>query len=383
MRRHDTNRKSETRRGGAGRPAFLLILAAFAGGCATAPTSSSPGQRTAPGPETPAAEAAADSARGDTADVGAAGVGGDSVAIDAAAATDSATHLEARLVELARASRGPEPELLPIKPFGVSWTPSPKEGHAFSVRVYERPTGRKPVAIAGEFAGKAVRFARLEPGGAWFGIGAVPIGHSDPATLALRMEFSDGSTYEQSTRIAVEGTNYPSSNLSVDPRYSSPPPEVLERIRRESALVRRTLETVTPEWRIAGPFRAPRPIDVTSPFGQARMFNGELRSRHTGLDLRGQTGAPVRAAAAGRVALARDLYFAGNAVFIDHGLGVYTGYFHLSRIGVEEGDEVEAGTLLGEVGATGRVTAAHLHWYLAVDGDAVDASSLLQMRLPD
>ncbi len=363
--------------------ACLLALVVFSGACATATTATGPGEPAGPGPEMPAAETAADSVRGDSAAARSDAVKDDPAAVGAEAAFDSASNLEARLVELARASRGPEPELPPIKPFGVSWAPPPKEGHAFSVRVYERPTGRKPVAVEGEFAGKTIRFARLEARGDWFGVGAVPIGRSDPATLTLRMEFEDGATYEQTTRIAVEGTTYPSSSLSVDPRYSSPPPEVLERIRRESALVRRTLETVTPEWRIEGPFRAPRPLDVTSPFGQARMFNGELRSRHTGVDLRGRTGEPVYAAAAGRVALARELYFAGNAVFIDHGLGVYTGYYHLSRIEVEEGDEVDAGTLLGEVGATGRVTGAHLHWYLAVDGDAVDASSLLEMRLPD
>lgn len=374
MKRHDTNRVEARRTSGVGRLAVMLTLVAFSGACATAATSTGPGEPAVPGPERPAGEDPA---------AGADAVGADSMEAGAGAAADSASELEARLVELARAAQGPEPELPPIKPFGVSWAPPPKEGHAFSVRVYERPTGRKPVAIEGEFAGKAVRFARLGPRGQWFGVGAVPIGRSDPAILALRMEFAGGATYEQSTRIAVEGTSYPSSNLRVDPRYSSPPPEVLERIRRERALVRRTLETVSPEWRMEGGFRPPRPLEVTSPFGQARMFNGELRSRHTGLDLRGQPGAPVRAAAAGRVALARDLYFAGNAVFVDHGLGVYTGYFHLSSIAVEEGDEVDAGTLLGKVGATGRVTGAHLHWYLAVDGEAVDASSLLDMRLPD
>jgi len=298
-------------------------------------------------------------------------------------AADSATDLEARLVEMARAARGPEPELPPIKPFGVSWSPEPKEGHAFSVRVYERPTGRKPVAIEGEFAGKAVRFDRHGPRDRWFGVGVVPIGRDDPAILTLRMSFEDGAVHEQTTRIAVEGTEFPSSELRVDPQYSSPPPEVLERIRRERDMVREMLGTVTPEWLPDRPFMAPRPMDVTSPFGQARTFNGELRSRHTGLDLRGQTGAPVHAAAAGRVAFAGELYFAGNAVYIDHGLGVYTGYFHLSRIHVREDDVVEAGRLLGESGATGRVTGAHLHWYLAVDGEAADASSLLGMRLPD
>lgn len=356
---------------------LLGLLAACAPVATTAPGVPSP----AGGGDEPAPVAAEPEAPPDEERPAAAPA--DSAAEVGAAAADSATDLEARLVEMARATRGPEPELLPIKPFGVSWSPAPKEGHAFSIRVYERPTGRKPVTIEGEFAGHAVRFSRFGPRERWLGVGLVPIGHSDPAVLTLRMHFLDGAVHEQTVRIAVGGTEFPSSTLRVDPRYSSPPPEVLDRIRRESAMVLEMLSTVTPDWRLDGPFQPPRPMDVTSPFGQARMFNGELRSRHTGLDLRGQTGATVRAAGAGRVAFAGELYFAGNAVYVDHGLGVYTGYFHLSRILVEEGDEIATGEIVGESGATGRVTGPHLHWYLAVDGEAVDASSLLGMRLPD
>jgi murein DD-endopeptidase MepM/ murein hydrolase activator NlpD len=284
---------------------------------------------------------------------------------------------------MARATRGPEATELPVKPFGLAWSPTPREGHAFAVRIYERPTGRKPVGIEGTFAGRAVRFARYGPSTKWLGIGAVPIGQANPSTLALTMRFDDGTTFEQSAEIAVAGTRFPSTNLSVAPQFSSPPEEVLERIRRESAMVRAMLARVSPEWLMRGEFQPPRPIDVTSPFGQARMFNGELSSRHTGLDLRGRTGETVKVAGRGRVAFAGNLYFAGNVVYVDHGLGVYSGYYHLSRIDVAEGDLLEAGDQVGLVGATGRVTAAHLHWYLAVDGIALDAGSLLEMKLPD
>ena len=107
------------------------------------------------------------------------------------------------------------------------------------------------------------------------------------------------------------------------------------------------------------------------------MFNGELRSRHTGLDLRGAMGDPIRAANSGRVALSDDLFFNGGAVFIDHGLGVYTGYFHMSRREVEEGEWVEQGQVIGRVGATGRVTGPHLHWSLYALGQSLDPLSLL------
>lgn len=289
--------------------------------------------------------------------------------------------LETRLVEMARAVRGPGSDVLPIKPLGVSWSPDPGEGGAFGIVIHERPTGRVPVAIDGEFAELGVRFGRLR--GQWFGVAAVPIGVSGPHMLSLRMSFENGTVTEQTVEINVRPTRFASTNLSVDSRFSAPPADVLERIRTERQLVRDMLETVTPEWRLDGPFATPRPLDITSPFGQARMFNGELRSRHTGLDLRGRTGAPVRSAGRGRVVYAGDLYFAGNTVYVDHGLGVYTGYFHLSRILVEPGDDVDTGDLLGEVGATGRVTASHLHWYLSVSGQSLDAGSLLGVRLPD
>ena len=112
------------------------------------------------------------------------------------------------------------------------------------------------------------------------------------------------------------------------------------------------------------------------------MFNGELQSRHTGLDLRGQVGAPVLAAGRGRVVLAGDFYFSGNGIFVDHGLGVHTGYFHLSEILVSEGDMVEKGDLIGRAGATGRVTGPHLHWSLWVNGTGQDAGNLLDMDIP-
>lgn len=289
--------------------------------------------------------------------------------------------MESRLIQMARTVRGPESPFLPIKPFGVSWSPAPKEGGAFGIVIHGRPTGRVPIAVEGEFASHMVRFGLLR--GQWFGVAAVPIGVSGPQVLTLRMKFEDGATYGQQVDIDAEPTSFVSTNLSVDSRFSSPPADVLERIRSEREMVRDLLETVTPEWRLDGQFETPRPFDVTSPFGQARMFNSELRSRHTGLDLRGRTGSPVRSAGRGQVAFAGNLYFAGNAVYVDHGLGVYTGYFHLSRILVVEGDEVESGDLIGEVGATGRVTAAHLHWFLSVSGESLDAGSLLGVQMPE
>jgi len=267
-----------------------------------------------------------------------------------------------------------------ILPFGVTWAPVPEEGSAFGIRVLERPSGRRPTALQGEFAGLPIRFGKLD--GAWFGLAAVPIDTGPDQELVLRFEFDDGTTHEQKLPIVVESRSFASSQLSVAPKYSSPSAEALERIGRERTLIRSVLDTASAEWLIDTEFRAPRPMTITSPYGQARLFNGELRSRHTGLDLKGADGDPVRAAARGRVMIAQDLYFSGNGVYLDHGRGVYTGYFHLSRILVDVGEMVEAGQLIGEVGSTGRVTGPHLHWSLWVAGNSLDTGSLLEMTVP-
>jgi murein DD-endopeptidase MepM/ murein hydrolase activator NlpD len=91
------------------------------------------------------------------------------------------------------------------------------------------------------------------------------------------------------------------------------------------------------------------------------------------------TGTPVHAAQSGRVVLAEELYFSGNTVLVDHGLGIYTFYGHLSEISVKVGDEVGLGALLGKVGATGRVTGPHLHWGLTVDRARVNPLQIVNL----
>jgi murein DD-endopeptidase MepM/ murein hydrolase activator NlpD len=214
------------------------------------------------------------------------------------------------------------------------------------------------------------------------GIGAVPIGTYGPKQLDLELRFPNGEVREQTVELAIASRDWDRTSLSVAPRYSSPPPEVQERIADDQKRMRSILDRASSEWLLDGDFEAPRPFTVTAEFGQERVFNGETQSRHTGVDLKGQVGNPVRAAGRGRVVLAGDLYYSGNGVILDHGLGVYTGYFHLSEILVSEGDLVEKGDLIGRAGATGRVTGPHLHWSLWVDGVGQDAGSLLRMDVP-
>jgi murein DD-endopeptidase MepM/ murein hydrolase activator NlpD len=279
-------------------------------------------------------------------------------------------------------SEATEPRKRSALPFGVTWTPSaPAEGSAIAFRVLAPRGGLEPETVVGRFADGIVRFGRL--GDAWLGFAAVPIDTHGRQPLELEFRFPDGSVRRQVVSLDLAAREWDETSLRVAPKYSSPPPEVMDRIARDRRQFRAVLDSSSPDWLLDGPFESPRPFDVTAEFGQKRVFNGELQSRHTGLDLRGQVGAPVHVAGRGRVVLIGDFYYSGNGIFVDHGLGVYTGYFHLSEILVSEGDMVEAGDLIGKAGATGRVTGPHLHWSLWVDGTGQDAGGLLQMEIPE
>jgi murein DD-endopeptidase MepM/ murein hydrolase activator NlpD len=176
--------------------------------------------------------------------------------------------------------------------------------------------------------------------------------------------------------ITVSGKEFAAQALSVKPEYVDPGKEILERIKLESKKNSELLSTVTKvrHWRL--PLLRPVPGVITGEFGLRRVFNGQPRSRHKGVDFRGAEGVPIRSCAAGRVVLAEDQYYSGNFVIIDHGLGVFSLYAHLSAFRVRSGDMVQAGQIIGEVGKTGRVTGPHLHFGLSVLGVAADPASL-------
>jgi murein DD-endopeptidase MepM/ murein hydrolase activator NlpD len=181
--------------------------------------------------------------------------------------------------------------------------------------------------------------------------------------------------------LAVRARTFPSRTLQVDPAFVNPPPEVQPRIEREAALLAALWQTTLAPRLWDGPFVRPVPGASSSRFGSRSIFNGEPRSRHTGEDFAGAEGTPVIAPNGGRVALAQDLYFSGNTVVIDHGLGLFSQLAHLSAIEVKEGEPVTKGQPIGRVGATGRVTGPHLHWAVRLNGARIDPSSVLAQPL--
>jgi murein DD-endopeptidase MepM/ murein hydrolase activator NlpD len=151
------------------------------------------------------------------------------------------------------------------------------------------------------------------------------------------------------------------------------------RIDREAADLQRLWNAPAPQRLWSGPFARPVPGRATSIFGTRSIFNGKPRSPHGGADFLSPAGTPIRAPNGGRIVLARDLYFSGNTVVIDHGLGLFSLLAHLSVIDVHEGDIVVTDAVVGRVGATGRVTGPHLHWAVRASGARVDPLSLLAL----
>ena len=181
--------------------------------------------------------------------------------------------------------------------------------------------------------------------------------------------------------IVVSDGGFATEKLTVAPQFVEPNAEQLARAQEESKRLHEIYATVTPEKLWNGRFRIPLTGAKTGGnFGKRRVLNGEPSSPHSGVDFPAPTGTHVHAAQRGRVVLAEPLYFSGNTVVVDHGLGVYTFYGHLSAIGVKVGDSVEAGAVLGKVGATGRVTGPHLHWGLEVNRARVNALDITKIQ---
>ena len=172
-----------------------------------------------------------------------------------------------------------------------------------------------------------------------------------------------------------EGT-FPESKLSVDPKFDkAPPPRVVE----ESAAIKQawTLGETRRLW--TKTFTRPAKGIDTSPFGVRRTFNGKIEGRHRGLDIDGKNGDPIVATNDGKVVLvADDFYYIGNAVFIDHGAGLFTIYFHMTKTLVSQGERVKRGQRIGTIGKTGRVTGPHLHFGVKVADTYVNPVDLLK-----
>ena len=201
-----------------------------------------------------------------------------------------------------------------------------------------------------------------------------------PKTYPVAIDAKAGAQSIHTTYdLRVEPRRFPTRTLSVDEAFVTPPAALRDRILQEAAELQALWTRSGPRRLWTGPFVLPVPGRAVSRFGTRSVFNGKPRSPHAGADFLSPAGTPIEAPNAGRVVLARNLYFSGNTVVIDHGLGLFSTLAHLSEFEVREDEQVVAGQIVGRVGATGRVTGPHLHWAVRASGARIDPLSLLAL----
>lgn len=232
-----------------------------------------------------------------------------------------------------------------------------------------------PDTVTGEFNGKPLPFIRRAVGGFYTLIGVDM--EAKPGRYPIEVDLG---ARQVRLGLRVMDANFPVQRLTLPPSQVFPDSRAQARIEREDGLRNERWsrwETVR-HWE--GTFI--RPLDgEMKRFGHRRIINDTPRSPHTGVDISAETGTPVLAPAGGRVILTGDFFFTGKSIYIDHGHGLISMYFHLSRVDAADGNIVVRGQVIGAVGATGRVTGPHLHWGVRYRGTRINPESLLNLEL--
>jgi murein DD-endopeptidase MepM/ murein hydrolase activator NlpD len=244
-----------------------------------------------------------------------------------------------------------------------------KDGSVLFLKI----TGEEPLAVFFETK-KLVPFPLETP--KTFGVLVAIPPETKPANLKIEIQFKREKILKEFREFKVVSKAYPTENLSVAPAKGSPNKKDLVRILAEQKEIGKIYKTRSIPRLWKGALLKPMESVFTSVFGNRRMFNGITQSFHSGLDFKAPEGTPVLSAAAGKVLLAKDLFFSGHTVILDHGYGLFTLYAHLSKFSVKPGDQVNLKGLLGLSGKTGRVSGPHLHWGAVVGSVKVDPLDL-------
>jgi murein DD-endopeptidase MepM/ murein hydrolase activator NlpD len=233
--------------------------------------------------------------------------------------------------------------------------------------------GESPIAPSATLNGSRVLV--LNVAGEWIALVGIPLEAKPGVALSLAVQTGDAA--RRTIPIAVNAKQYASQHLKVAPRHVDLSKEDLARYQRERTHLDRVLRTFSETLPATFKLLQPTPGPRSASFGLRRFFNGQARAAHSGMDIAAATGTPIIASAAGRVIDTGDYFFNGQTVILDHGGGFLTLYCHLSAIDSQLGAEVAAGEPIGKVGATGRVTGAHLHFTIYLNVTAVDPALFL------
>ena len=258
------------------------------------------------------------------------------------------------------------------RPLLVSFTPSTvRPGDVARVDVGGIGSNEQITATA---LGQKLRFHYDEHARQWRALIGIDL-DTKPGSYQLRIERS-GSAMETTRTLRIEPKEFRVRRLHVSAEFVDPPKDALEQIAKDTALFAAAYGRIS-ERKWMAPFILPVDGAPTSNFGTRSYYNGQRRAPHAGVDFVGEPGTPVRAANRGEVVVAAPMYFTGNTVVVDYGDRLFSVFAHLSELRVKTGDMVEANTIVGLVGATGRVTGPHLHWSVRLSGARVDPLSLI------
>lgn len=238
-------------------------------------------------------------------------------------------------------------------------------------------------AVSGAFLGQKIEFRHSTGCDCWYALAGVSL-ETKPGVYPLKISGrrSDDANLELTFDMRVRAAHYPFSTIKVAPAFVEPPKEVLPLIEAADAAKKQAFAATDPNPLWSGAFEPPTQTETSGVFGTSRFVNGKQTSQHKGLDFHASIGTPVHATNAGKVILARPLYYEGNCVMLDHGQGLVTIYMHLSEFKVKEGEDVKAGQLIALSGGTGRSTGPHLHFAVRWHNEYLNPATLLALHPP-
>ncbi len=269
----------------------------------------------------------------------------------------------------------PTPTVEPLRLLVNLDPPQVSQGHTLLIEVLSN----RAITVTGALDERRLYFIP-ESDGAWAVAGVPVLAEAGAHPIQLSIVDGQGVSVSTTVSVMVVAADFGAERVHIPPdRIDLLDPEVLG---EEAQRLDEIFAGITPQQFWQGTFIWPYVGRVTSPFGILRTYNDGHRSYHGGIDVSGEVGVPVVSSNDGRVAFAAPLKVRGNAVILDHGWGVYSGYFHLSEILVSEGQHVAQGESVGRLGNTGLSTGAHLHWEMRVGGVLVNPLEWTDRQIP-
>lgn len=265
-------------------------------------------------------------------------------------------------------------------PIKASFKPEKiKQGDILLVSIKANPGAYK---ISGTFLDKPVYFYTDSNKNSYAALIGIDM-NTEPNlyTLSLNLEDEKGKKIKKSYKIKVRPTKFGLQRLTLPKEMVELDEETLKRVMAEQKKIGKIWNIFTEEYLWEGNFISPAEGEVSSNFGLRRIINGEQKNPHNGIDFAAPEGASVYAPNHGRVVFIDELFFSGKSLVIDHGIGLFTMYFHLSEILVDDGEDIKKGQVIAKVGKSGRATGPHLHWGMRLNGAKVNPISIVNLPL--